>query len=227
MSSRQRAEAQRSASVARPLAGRPGRAGSFGGRGTGTLGVLLLGGLLALPAAAAAPLDTAALERGEILVSSRPVAGYQVPEFEALCLVEATPEKVWAVIDRCAAYAGFMPRVSRSEELSRQGTLVTCLLEIDLPFPLGSLLSVTEADHLALGDRRFTRRWRLQRGDFVLNQGRWEIAPWGDGARSLIRYSVITQPRTALPDRLQSYFQRRGLFDILGSLRRRLAATVP
>lgn len=194
---------------------------------------LLLACLLLLPLLPARgepvpPAEELRLTRGEIIVSSRQLPGKAVPEHTARGVVDAPPEAVWEVVDRCGDYARFMPLVQASRELERQGERVVCRIEIDLPFPLPNLWSVTEATHVALPGRLFARRWHMRAGSYTVNDGAWEVAPWGEGGqRSLVTYRIQVMPDMVLPDALMGSLQKSSLPDVIQALRKRVARAMP
>ena len=93
------------------------------------------------------PSDLKALERGEVIKRIEPVKGAPVPRVRAYILIDAPPQKMFALIDRCGDYKKIMPRMPLSRELSRKGREVVCKVQIKLPMFLGTLNSVTRGVH--------------------------------------------------------------------------------
>jgi ribosome-associated toxin RatA of RatAB toxin-antitoxin module len=195
----------------------------FGIRAVAALAGLGLSLLGALPTQGEEP-DAAALERGEILVSSQAVAGSRVPEFVVRGLVEAPPASVWPLLDQCGRYQQLFERVKAAAELERQGTRVVCRMEIDLPFPFADLWHESECVHESLGQGRFSRRWKMLRGTYRANEGSWTLSPWGEGAgRTLVVYRVLAEPDSSLPEGVRAHFQKSSLPKMIAALRRRIA----
>ena len=105
----------------------------------------------------------------EIRVRSVLVPGKDMPKVVADAVIDAAPAKLWAILSRCAGYAGTLPSISASKELSRSGSLsagnekVRCEMTVDLPWPLDDLTSISIARHRRLPKGGFERSWRLER----------------------------------------------------------------
>jgi ribosome-associated toxin RatA of RatAB toxin-antitoxin module len=201
---------------------RRGDVSALAGPGLGA--ALLVGALFGLSGAeAAGPTEQERLSRGEIIVRTRPVPGSDLPEVTARGVIEAPPERVWALIDACGRYSRFMPRVKSSEEISRQGSTVVCRLEVELPFPFSNLVSVTRARHEA-GPPLWSRRWDLVEGDYHHNRGAWELAAFaGNPQRTLALYRVWAVPKTVLPDAIVRSAQGKKIEGLFEALRRAAA----
>jgi ribosome-associated toxin RatA of RatAB toxin-antitoxin module len=155
------------------------------------------------------------LAGGEILVYSTAVAG----ELELKAVIEAAPRRVWELVSRCDRYAQTMARVKAARLISRKGQEVICEVTVDMPFPLSDLTAVTRAIHEERGDR-FARRWQLLRGDYRVNRGSWELAPFaGNARRTLVVYRVHAVPKVSLPRWVTVAAQRRSLPDMIKRLR--------
>ncbi|WP_295396552.1 SRPBCC family protein [uncultured Thiodictyon sp.] len=180
--------------------------------------ILVLG--LCAAAAAAAPDDPKTrLEDGEVTVTLRPIAGSSLPEVTARGLIEAPAERIWAIIEDCGQFAKTMQHIARSRELSRQGQTVVCEVEISLPPPLANLVGVTQAVHV-VGPPKWSRTWRLLRGDYLVNEGSWTLTRYADDPRrTLAVYRVHAVPKTHLPDALLRYEQRHALPELFRHLR--------
>ncbi|WP_295445356.1 SRPBCC family protein [uncultured Thiodictyon sp.] len=159
------------------------------------------------------------LENGEVTVTMRTIAGSNLPEVTARGLIEAPPERVWAIIQDCGNFKKTMPHITRSRELSRQGQSVVCEVEIGLPAAFSNLVGVTAAV-LVVGPPEWSRTWHLLRGDYEVNEGRWTLTRYGDDReRTLAVYRVHAVPKTALPDALLRYEQRTALPQLFNHLR--------
>lgn len=183
------------------------------------LGSLVATTTLSARAARAGDSDDVRLDRGEVLVHTRPVPGSDTPVFVGRGVIDVPPAQLWALAQDCGRYAGRLPRVVRSRELSREGPVAICETTSKPPFPLGEMTSVTRAVHeVTVG--RWTRRWTLVRGDYDLNSGAWILTPFGPtGQRTLLTYEVQVEPKLPVPAWLQRRAQARGMPDLYEHLR--------
>lgn len=178
---------------------------------------------LALSTATAAAQQNARLESGEVIVTSRAVKDSDIPMVVATGMINAPPEKVWALIEKCDDYTRTMQRVERSKELSRKGNKVQCEVEVDLPWPMDNLTAVTEATHTVKPGELYKRQWHLVSGDYEFNNGSWVIRPYGDDPnRALVVYTVHVKPNSAIPDSVKAQAQRSSLPDLFKHLRAQL-----
>jgi len=166
---------------------------------------------------------SARLEKGEVVVATRIPEGSNVVYVVSEGVVDAAPERVWALIEKCDGYAGTMPRIAASSELSRKetpaGTVVRCRVTADMPFPIPDLTSTTEARH-TVGGGRFERAWTLIEGDYHTNAGRWVLTPFvDDQARTLARYELAIETKMPAPKSLVESAQERTIPKMYESLR--------
>ena len=162
--------------------------------------------------------DRVRLERGEVVVRSwKSKRGF--PRGLARVLIEAPPEQVFRIIDNCNRYRYNMKLVSHSKQLSRKGPVVVCEVVVDLPFPFGSLRSVTKGVH-QVGPPVWGRKWTLVSGDYQVNQGAWELTRYrSDAGRTLVTYRTHIEPDMSLPDFVVASSQKRSLPMMLKGLR--------
>jgi hypothetical protein len=180
-----------------------------------TLGVLTLA-----PPALARDRWMQALDRGEILVSTRDVGG--VEEAVAKAVINAAPERVWPLIDRCGDWHRVMPRIKASQELSRRGGKVVCRLTADMPFPYSDPTSVTEAIHAVKGGV-WSRRWTLREGDYQVNAGSWVLRRFeGARDRTLVVYRARVEPKAWVPDWVRRWAQRKTVPKMIEGLRQQV-----
>ena len=177
--------------------------------------------LAALPLLASAePSRDERLEKGEVIVTSEKVAGTDMPLSQVEAVIETPPEAVWALVSNCGQYARTFDRILASEELSREGNVVTCKVTTDLPFPLSDLTSVNRAVHTVEPGKRWLREWKLVQGDYEFNNGSWELLPFhGDPKRTLARYRLHAQPKVGLPQGLVRAAQGGNLPKVMTRLR--------
>jgi hypothetical protein len=163
--------------------------------------------------------ESTKLAAGEVLVESVPVEGSDVPRVVVKGVIEAPPSLVWAFISHCDLYAGKMPRISEAKELSREGDVATCRTVLDAPWPVSKLTATTKAT-MAEHDGTFTRTWKLDSGDYAINEGSWTLSPFaGDAKRTMLLYQTRVQPKTSVPGFVQRWAQKSGLPDMLKAVR--------
>lgn len=163
--------------------------------------------------------ERARLDRGEVLVTSVPVAGSPVPAACARAVIDAPPEKVWPVVWNCARYTQTMPSIATSELVERTATSTLCRVVVDLPFPLPDLMSLSRAELTVEPGVRWRREWKMVEGDYDVNQGSFTLLPWGDG-KTLAIYRVEARPKMPLPDWLLAKAQGDRLPEMMERIRK-------
>lgn len=156
------------------------------------------------------------LDGGEILV----YPGAAESELVLKAVINAPPRRVWELVSRCDRYSQTMARVKAARMISRKGPEVICEVTVDMPIPFSDLTAVTRAIHEERGGR-FARRWQLLRGDYKVNRGSWELAPFaGNAQRTLVVYHVHAVPNVSVPRWIRDAAQRRSLPDMIKKLRK-------
>lgn len=169
------------------------------------LGVLVFAAATTLSGAEASADDAAPVE-----VKTVEVKGSDTPKVVAKAVLAVSPEKLWKVISDCSQYKDRMPRVAASKLLKQEGNKFTCQVTISMPFPFSNLTAVTESVHeeSAAG---MSRRWKLVRGDYKVNEGSWEIKPVDGGKKSQVVYTVHAEPNTAVPQWIREAAQKKAI----------------
>ena len=121
-----------------------------------------------------------------------------IPTATAEAIVDAPPERVWAIIDRCADYKDNLVAILASRELSRSGNTRRCEVTVDTPFPMPNLTALTEATIAIVPGKSWRRTWVLVSGDYRVNNGGWTLTP-AAGQRTHVIYTVTAQPTMAVP----------------------------
>jgi hypothetical protein len=62
----------------------------------------------------------------------------------------------------------------------------------------------------------------MVRGSYHHSDGSWTILPWGDGTKSLVVYTVDTDPKMAVPDALIRVGQATSLPEVIVRIRQRV-----
>jgi ribosome-associated toxin RatA of RatAB toxin-antitoxin module len=175
--------------------------------------------------------DHARLAAGEIIVTTRKVPGSDVPEATVRAMIDARPEKVWAIVSDCSRYKQTMPNIADSQLLKMErgpgpgghGDVTVCRVTADLPFPFQDLVSVTRAVHTVEPGRRWQRQWQLVEGDYERNLGMWRVEPFGaDSARSLVTYVIDAKPKVLLPSALVTSISHGKLPEMMKNVRARV-----
>jgi ribosome-associated toxin RatA of RatAB toxin-antitoxin module len=167
----------------------------------------------------------ARLERGETLIRSDAASGSGVPRVLLQAMIDAAPAKVWRHIDDSARYQDFMPRVKKSEELSRAGDVIRSRVTIDMPFPLKNLTATSRAVHTVRDGELYQRAWQMESGDYEVNEGAWTLVPHPSRLdRTLVSYEARVQPKIPLPGALKQMAQEKALPSLVEALRARVKA---
>ncbi len=156
---------------------------------------------------------------GHIDVKMVKVKGYDTPKAVVKAMINAPPEKVWPLIDRCQDYEKTMLRTSSAKLLKKSGSTKVCEIEVDMPFPLDNLKSVTKATHKA-GPKEWSRKWTLVRGDYSVNTGAWILTPFNEaGTQTMVHYEILAEPHTSIPDWVKEKAQESALPKLIKHLR--------
>ncbi len=125
---------------------------------------------------------------------------------------------MWAIIRDCARYAEYMPRLKKSS-LVEAGV---CHTELQMPFPLTNLWSDCSFELSESPEGHFERTWKLVRGTYKRNSGRWRLIPWGEGRKqTLAVYNLDSDPKMAIPDGIIRAAQTGSLPDVFKAVRKR------
>ncbi len=170
--------------------------------------------------------DEQKLDKGEILVSVSQNPVNKADIVKVMAVINTQPERVWKLVSDCNSYRKTMPRVDSSKELSRNGNRVVCRVVIDLPFPLTTLMAVTECIH-TVTEGNWNRRWSLLSGDYKLNAGSWNLS-WfkGDKNRTMVEYKVLVITKMWVPDWARRMGQENTLPKMMKGLRKHLGVSI-
>jgi uncharacterized protein YndB with AHSA1/START domain len=170
-------------------------------------------------------IDTPTLDRllrGEVIVRNDG-ASSDTPVIFMQAVIDAPPASVWKLIDTSARYHEFMPRVKKSEELSRVGMEVRTRMTIDMPFPLKNLTATTKAVHTVVENSLYKREWKMESGDYHVNEGAWVLTPVPDQpGRTVATYRARIQPKIPLPAALKNLAQEKALPGLVDALKKRV-----
>lgn len=185
------------------------------------IGVVLAGclGVVAL----STPAQAQGLDKGEVMIETQEVEGYDIPRLVARAVIKAPMEKVWAIIEKCEDYERTMLNMKLATELSRKGNKVRCKTVLDLPWPMDDLTAISDAVHVEDPGKVYSRTWKMVSGDFDFNYGSWKLTPYkGDANQTLVTYTVHVQPKSAIPDSIKESAQKSALPDLFEHLRKQV-----
>lgn len=156
---------------------------------------------------------------GRIDVWMVDVDGYDTPKAVVKAMINAPPEKVWPLIDKCAKYDKTMLRIANSRLIKKTGHTHICEIEVDMPFPMDNLVAVTKAKHKA-GPDKWSRKWKLVRGDYTVNTGSWVLTPYDEaGTKTMVHYQLLAEPTSSIPDWVRDKAQRSALPKLIEHIR--------
>jgi uncharacterized protein YndB with AHSA1/START domain len=167
------------------------------------------------------------LQRGDIVVVSKPDANTKMPRVKAIAVIDAPPETVWAVVSDCIRIASVLGN-SKAERIVQAGQKPRCRVTVDMPFPLGELVSVTQSTHDVVPGRRWKSRWQLVAGDYRANDGGWTLEPFeGDKGRTLVVYEIHADPDIPVPASVIEERQKERMRNLIENLRSDLVTAAP
>ncbi|MCU0695967.1 MAG: hypothetical protein MUC96_05510 [Myxococcaceae bacterium] len=192
------------------------------------LALLVLSASAALAQPVTAPTydeaEAAKLLAGEILVRDAvPTGGKGVASY-SFGVVDAPSDEIWAIISNCKLFFQFMPRVKKSWVKTEPGVGEICHVELTMPFPLPDLWSDSSHEVREEPKGHYLRAWKMVRGTYHRNDGSWTIVPFGDGTKSLVVYTVDTDPKMAVPNGLIRLGQNTSLPEVIIRIRQRVTA---
>jgi ribosome-associated toxin RatA of RatAB toxin-antitoxin module len=162
------------------------------------------------------------LARREIVVTTVAGGHDDLPPLLTFAVVDAPPDKVFALIDDCSAYPRFIPRVLSASERQRQGHHSVCTMRIDMPAPMDDRTS-TMAITRILAPAKWRREFKHIEGDFERNDGYWQLTPFGAGGeQTRVEYRLHSAFKTSLPSAILRVSQRGAMRDLMVNLRKQL-----
>jgi ribosome-associated toxin RatA of RatAB toxin-antitoxin module len=163
---------------------------------------------------------TKALDKGEILVYTTKVKGFDDEAVVVKAVIEAPPEKVWKLVSNCGDYKRTMQRIVKAKMLPKRNGQVMCKVTVDMPFPYSDLTALTAAVHI-VGPPKWSRQWRLVKGDYDHNVGGWTLTRWrGNAKRTHVLYRVHAKPKAWIPGWIRRAAQKRTLPKLIKHLRK-------
>lgn len=145
-------------------------------------------------------------------------------------VVNATPERVFAVIRDFAGQENWVPDLYDASVVESSGNVVVGEGNTRLPWPLSDRqwrLRIVSSEETLEGRPAMIARWTLvpNFGNMVQNEGYWLVMPMADDpSRSLVRYRFVANAGISAPDGVERRATRRMLPGILEGLRRQAGA---
>jgi ribosome-associated toxin RatA of RatAB toxin-antitoxin module len=161
------------------------------------------------------------LEANEVVVRETKPTDNKGVGAEAMSLVDAPTREVWPVLRDCQHFMHFMPKTKKSELLEENGEKL-CHIELRRPVPLTDLWSDTKSVVREEPEGHYLRAWTLVRGTYHRNSGSWHILPWAEGKKTLVVYTIDTDPKMIVPDALIRSAQTGSLPDVFTAIRKRV-----
>ena len=162
------------------------------------------------------------LARGEVLIDTAPIPGTGHQRIHVRAVIDAPPATVWRHIEQALRYPEFMPRIKKTEELERSPDHVRTRTTVELPFPLKNLTATTRAKHIVEPGVRYVREWKLEEGDYHVNEGSWTLTPFdGNAQRTFADYQTYVVPKIPIPKALQASAQEKQLPKMIEAIRER------
>jgi ribosome-associated toxin RatA of RatAB toxin-antitoxin module len=165
--------------------------------------------------------ETKKLEANEIVVRDIKPTDNKGVGAESMGIIDAPTTEVWPVLRDCKDFMHFMPKMKKSALLEENGETL-CHTELRLPFPLTDLWSDTRSVIREEPSGHFLRSWTLVRGTYNRNNGSWHVLPWGDGKKTLVVYTIDSDPKMIVPDALIRSAQTGSLPDVFAAIRKRV-----
>lgn len=169
-----------------------------------------------------------ALNEGEILVE---VINAEVPIGDVLGIIDGTPQAVLEIITDFDNYEDFVPYMAETEILQYDGETYTCRGVTDTPWPMDDRLWTIQAwvgEREVDGMNLLLSTWDYVPGTGNLEdtEGYWLLIPWGaDGSQTLVRYYIIADLGTWLPDFILVWATENMLPGLLEAIRERAEST--
>lgn len=134
------------------------------------------------------PSQEAAISRGEVVTTF--LGAHPVYHLDAYGLVEASQDRVWAIITEYPRYKEFLPMMVESALVRRQGTKAWQRLRIRPPFPLHDhwVVNLNQEDR---GRGRLT--FGMDDGNLRMEHGYWQLSP-GPAGKTRVQYHITVDP---------------------------------
>lgn len=139
----------------------------------------------------------------------------------AASLIPHSPERVWKVLTDFEAWPGFVPLVTGTRVVRREGGRAWVRQDYRVLF--------VRMQHTTIYDfapDRGRLGWTLDREaahDIAASEGSWQLCPVGGDAHTLVAYRAAMDAGRAVPDFVEDLLARRSLEGLLKALRAEVA----
>ena len=175
------------------------------------------------------PLDhdeTSQLTDGDVLTALIEVENNPVKKGVAVGIVDAPPAKVFATIGDYPNFKDFMPYVHQTTVDEKDDSTTTVSYVLKFPMGLGGRnyqLKLTDGKTKVDGVDIYRCEWIYTgKGNIVDTTGTWEVAPFGDGTKSFVRYTVFTDPGGNFPNWIKNKASSMALPSVIEAVRDRV-----
>lgn len=152
------------------------------------------------------PLDASSLKTlgtGDVLSALLEIKDNPVKKGVAIGIVDGAPAKVLATCSDFEHFPDFMPYIAKINVDERGDHTATVSYWLEFPLGIGNRnyqLKLNDGTKTLDGEKVYFSEWTYTgKGNIKDTSGSWEIAPWGDGTKSFVRYTVVTDPGGSLP----------------------------
>lgn len=165
------------------------------------------------------------LNSGEIIID---VVESAAPIGEAVGVIDASPETVMRIIEDFESYPEFMADVTTAEIRGEEGDVRLLYGVNDTPWPMDDRDWVVRAHGGPIqleGIDVIAAYWDYVpgSGNIENTSGYWLAMPWGaDGSQTLLKYRVMVDLGTWLPDFLKTWATENFLPSKISSIRERV-----
>lgn len=166
------------------------------------------------------------LKKGNVLHALIDVDENPVKKGVAIAVIDAPPAKVFATIGDYENFKDFMPYVAKTKVDAREGNVTTVSYWLEFPLGLSGRnyqLELTDGKKTVDGMEIYASDWKYTgKGNIIDTTGSWELSPWGDGTKTLARYTVFTDPGGSFPTWIKNKAAATALPKVLEAVRDRV-----
>ena len=162
------------------------------------------------------------LRDGRIDVTDLAFPSINVRWGRAVGIVDAPPEKVWAIATDYSKYSEFLPHFKASRVLSRRGNQALIYLEALAVRETVTLWSQMRVSEHADPAGTQTIDCNMTSGNVDHMAARWEITPTSDGRRSILAFQFLVDPSIPFPSSIITEQNRQSASKTVEAMRRRV-----
>ena len=163
------------------------------------------------------------LENGEVVVAVRHIRGPSKGLVEATILIDAPASHIWSIMLDCSQIPTFVPGVKRCQVLESGENWEIIRHDVKWVWFFPQISYVFRARYQPKRQIEFVRI----EGDLRDMQGRWQLTPMPDSAKTLVCYSVYLDPGFLVPQWLVRNALKTDLPAVLMALRSKVLNSPP